>query len=375
MNLSRRNLLKLGARGAALGAARGFLPPMPPLPVVDGKESAPAARRPIISFARAISWGIRVYDEPDFDARVVDAMAQDETRPVYAELVTDSGSSYNKRWYEVEGGFVYSSLIHIVPWEYNPSVTDAGEKGFWAEVTVPYTDSRYAPTLTSAATKYRYYGGTTYKVIKSVPGRAAGEAQKSTDAGDAFDYDWWYQVEDESFPGQYYVPARHLRQIPQAEFAILSPEVDPRDKRIEIHLADKRVIAYEKNREVYVARCASGANFGGGKDFRTPPGQYRIFRKTVSQHMYGGAFGDNDYFDLPGIPWVSYFTGSGIALHGAYWHNDYGSERSHGCINLPDKDARWFFRWTTPRSLLTERYTISREFTEGTQVTVTGFNG
>ena len=124
-----------------------------------------------------------------------------------------------------------------------------------------------------------------------------------------------------------------------------------------------------------MCRCASGAKFTDTKDFRTPPGQYRVFRKTIGQHMYGGAFADNDFFDLPGIPWVSYFTGSGIAFHGAYWHNDFGSERSHGCINLVEKDARWIWRWTTPRSVLNERYTVSTEFTEGTQVTVMGFNG
>ena len=371
MKLSRRTLLKLGA----LGASHGFLPPLPPLPFVDGKEAPAPARRPIISFARAISWGIRVYDEPDFYAKVVDLMSADETRPVFAELVTDSGSSYNKRWFEVEGGYVYSSLIHIVPWEYNPSVTDAGEKGFWAEVTVPFTDSRVAPSLSAPRTKYRYYGGTTYKVIKVVPGRAAADPKNQDESKTDFDYDWWYQVEDESFPGLYFVPARHLRQVPQSEFTTLSPDVDPRDKRIEVRLRDKRVIAYEKGKEVYMARCASGALFSDGKDFRTPPGQYRVFRKTPSQHMYGGAFGDDDYFDLPGIPWVSYFTGSGIAFHGAYWHNDYGSERSHGCINLLDNDARWIYRWTTPRSEIYERYTISSTFTEGTAVTVTGFNG
>jgi len=66
--------------------------------LVDGKEGPAPARGPIISFARAISWGIRVYDAPDFYAKVMDLMSADETRPVFSELVTDSGSSYNKRW-------------------------------------------------------------------------------------------------------------------------------------------------------------------------------------------------------------------------------------------------------------------------------------
>jgi lipoprotein-anchoring transpeptidase ErfK/SrfK len=53
-------------------------------------------------------------------------------------------------------------------------------------------------------------------------------------------------------------------------------------------------------------------------------------------------------YDLPGIPWVSYITESGISFHGTYWHNDFGRPRSHGCMNLPSDAARWIYRWTNP---------------------------
>jgi lipoprotein-anchoring transpeptidase ErfK/SrfK len=59
---------------------------------------------------------------------------------------------------------------------------------------------------------------------------------------------------------------------------------------------------------------------------------------------------DNVYigYDLPGVPWVSYFTSNGVAFHGTYWHNDFGVPHSHGCINLTPEDAKWVYRWTTP---------------------------
>ena len=57
---------------------------------------------------------------------------------------------------------------------------------------------------------------------------------------------------------------------------------------------------------------------------------------------------DGNGFDLPGVPWVSYIHWTGIALHGTYWHNDFGTPRSRGCINLTPADARWLFRWTMP---------------------------
>jgi lipoprotein-anchoring transpeptidase ErfK/SrfK len=53
-------------------------------------------------------------------------------------------------------------------------------------------------------------------------------------------------------------------------------------------------------------------------------------------------------YDLPGVPWCSFFTSTGIAFHGAYWHNDFGQPRSHGCVNLPTSAAKFLYRWATP---------------------------
>jgi lipoprotein-anchoring transpeptidase ErfK/SrfK len=48
------------------------------------------------------------------------------------------------------------------------------------------------------------------------------------------------------------------------------------------------------------------------------------------------------------VPWVMYFHGD-QALHGAYWHDQFGTARSHGCVNLAPRDARWLFAWAPPR--------------------------
>jgi lipoprotein-anchoring transpeptidase ErfK/SrfK len=50
---------------------------------------------------------------------------------------------------------------------------------------------------------------------------------------------------------------------------------------------------------------------------------------------------------VPDVPWTQYFTNYGHALHGAYWHNDFGSTRSHGCVNLPLWFAEWLWNWAT----------------------------
>jgi lipoprotein-anchoring transpeptidase ErfK/SrfK len=50
---------------------------------------------------------------------------------------------------------------------------------------------------------------------------------------------------------------------------------------------------------------------------------------------------------VPDVPFVQYFTNYGHALHGAYWHNDFGNVRSHGCVNLPLPFAEWLWYWAT----------------------------
>jgi lipoprotein-anchoring transpeptidase ErfK/SrfK len=52
-------------------------------------------------------------------------------------------------------------------------------------------------------------------------------------------------------------------------------------------------------------------------------------------------------FELRDVPWIQYFA-AGYALHGAYWHDVFGTARSHGCVNLAPIDARYVFLWTDP---------------------------
>ncbi|MEP7355900.1 MAG: L,D-transpeptidase, partial [Anaerolineales bacterium] len=89
--------------------------------------------------------------------------------------------------------------------------------------------------------------------------------------------------------------------------------------------------------------------------------------KRPTRHMAGDDFAADDFFDLPGVPWVSYFHWWGVSIHGTYWHNDYGRPRSHGCVNLRPEDAKWVFRWSTPRASI---YTPETKG-DGTAVIVT----
>jgi lipoprotein-anchoring transpeptidase ErfK/SrfK len=69
-----------------------------------------------------------------------------------------------------------------------------------------------------------------------------------------------------------------------------------------------------------------------------------------AKHVSGTMDGDEEAtepFDLRDVPYIQYFH-KGYALHGAYWHDDFGKVRSHGCVNLAPRDAAWLFEWTDP---------------------------
>ncbi len=127
----------------------------------------------------------------------------------------------------------------------------------------------------------------------------------------------------------------------------LSPDVPPEQKRLEVHLEEQIVIAYEWNMPVFTSRTATGAKFSTG-DYTTSKGRHIIYSKRGSRHMAAGARSAANSYDLPGIPWISYITEDGIAFHGTYWHNDFGHPRSHGCLNLSPQAARWIYLWSNP---------------------------
>jgi lipoprotein-anchoring transpeptidase ErfK/SrfK len=65
--------------------------------------------------------------------------------------------------------------------------------------------------------------------------------------------------------------------------------------------------------------------------------------------MGDGKMTDNIHaYELPGVPWVSFFDVNGVAFHGTYWHDNFGYKMSHGCVNMLMEEAKWLYRWVLP---------------------------
>lgn len=113
------------------------------------------------------------------------------------------------------------------------------------------------------------------------------------------------------------------------------------NKKIVINTSEQMLYAYDKDILFMKTAISTGYEI-------TPTilGTFSVLTKTPSRYMQGPQPGITGYYDLPGVPWVMYFTRYGAAIHGAYWHDEFGKTQSHGCINLPPDMAQKLYEWT-----------------------------
>jgi hypothetical protein len=237
----------------------------------------------------------------------------------------------NPFWLQVEAGFIHSGDIQ--PVSFHPQVprTDI-DRTMPAEISVPVSQS-YRRLDPRPEPLYRLY----YRSVHWVKGVRVGK-----------DGTVWYVMRDPRLGLDYYAAGADLRLITPDAFTPIHPDVEPWTKRIEIRLADQRLTAYEDKEIVFETNVSAGIPGVGQTD--TPRGTFHVQVKVANAHMGNGRItADPLAYELPGVPWVSYFElQRGVALHGAFWHNDFGRARSHGCVNLRPEDALWLYRWTNP---------------------------
>ncbi len=109
------------------------------------------------------------------------------------------------------------------------------------------------------------------------------------------------------------------------------------ERRIDVDLNRQHVFAYQGDELVFEAVTSTGL-----PQYHTPIGEFKIFRRVADERMIGGTTGA-DYYDLSDVYYTQYFTARGDALHYAYWHDNFGQEMSHGCVNLTLADSKWFW--------------------------------
>ncbi|MGB3714608.1 MAG: LysM peptidoglycan-binding domain-containing protein, partial [Candidatus Promineifilaceae bacterium] len=143
-----------------------------------------------------------------------------------------------------------------------------------------------------------------------------------------------------------YIYAGQTLTIPDAGSGT-SPETNPLpiapisygERWIDVNLTTQRLTAYEEKQPVYSTAISSGL-----WPHTTVTGLFEVYVRYESQTMNGYRLG-YDYY-LPNVPYVMYFYRD-YAIHGTYWHNNFGTPMSHGCVNTPTPDAQWLYFWSS----------------------------
>jgi L,D-transpeptidase-like protein len=345
-NLSRRDFLKLSALGlgslafsphAVLARLHRGPLPLPQFPAGDFLGRVAVTPN---------FYSTELKSKPNSNETTIRNVGQDEIVVWQREVIgTDVAGRNNKTWVETPQGYIYANDLQPVRNLPNTALNalPAGKDGFWAEVTVPYVDLQLQGPAISPSVKFlqqnnqpfRMYFGQVIWVDQVVADPSGIYYRLNEAPGHGYGYGDLFFADGAGF-----------KALTEEDVAPIHPEVDAATKKILVDATAERqtLSCFEGNTEVYFCRISSGY----GEQFATPTGDQAIAWKIFSIHMAANTGSDSGY-DTMGVPWPTFFNvTAGAAIHGAFWHNDFGTRRSHGCVNVSPEDAKWIFRWSTP---------------------------
>ena len=289
--------------------------------VCDARPVLPAFSTPhyaseSILFTTTYAWiedYAPLYAEPNFGAEIVDQETEGILYTTVDAITTDAEGN---TWYQIRGKWASADSIHVV------------EESKFSGVIVNVQPERpfgwvlygYQPRSVPDAEPAESDPWVSRYTFVQVYGVAQGAD------------DWiWYDIGGGRWIKQNYVALVDASPRPEG--------VGARDFWVEVDLYGQVFAAYEGDRMVYAGLVSSGLD-----RFPTNEGLFTVWGRDLEVLMYGGEVGD-DYYYLEDVPHTMFFDKE-IALHGAYWHDDFGQKRSHGCVNMPPRDAEWVYYWS-----------------------------
>jgi lipoprotein-anchoring transpeptidase ErfK/SrfK len=166
-------------------------------------------------------------------------------------------------------------------------------------------------------------------------------------------FDEWLRY-PERHNGDWYVAADYVTLLNDPGTMTLAshPVTGTTTKSILVDRSEQKLYAYDGDELFMVATTSTGLD-----STPTPRGVFTVYQKTPSRYMQGPLpnINSDDYYDLPGVPWNLYFTEGGAVIHGAYWHDSFGTKYSHGCVNLEPAIARKVYEWAELGMTITVR--------------------
>ena len=203
--------------------------------------------------------------------------------------------------------------------------------GWWGATTSD-ANVRAGPT-TEAPVVGHLPGGNLVKVLTESPGE---DVQGSPT---------WYRIDGGRYAGGF-IHSSLIKRATQPQANTTPPSDGASSARwIVVDRAHHSLTLVDNGQPTFVTYVALGV---AGRD--TPAGTYSTWGKYRADDMTSASVADpGGYYDLPNVPDTQYYKDGGFAIHGTYWHDEFGTDQSHGCVNVTWTDGRYLFEQTLPR--------------------------
>ncbi|MGB8645329.1 MAG: LysM peptidoglycan-binding domain-containing protein [Anaerolineae bacterium] len=221
----------------------------------------------------------------------------------------------------------------------NPNFVYAGQRLLIPTSSAPASAPASAgvPSAANSAFYTVHAGDTLYSIASRYGISTAAIAQTNG----IWNYDFIYTGQVLKIPGAS-APSNPAQPtlFPPAAQATPAPAVNAPvgGKWIDVNISKQTITAFDGSTALKTVLVSTGIAV-----HPTVVGRFAIYSKYAAYNMSGGTPGV-DYYYLPNVPWTMYFY-SGYAIHGTYWHHNFGHPMSHGCVNLTIADAKWFYDW------------------------------
>lgn len=271
--------------------------------------------------------GTTLFEAPDASSKQYSNWVSGMQVTYFAEV---DGTSYkgSKRWYKV----LTSPERYVSTWSIFGTLTP----GLQDPPPLPKSGAIAFVGRLQGGANVRIGPGTSHQIVKSwgagrrvlVYNQVKGEQYEGSTT--------WYQV---AAPPEQSLFLHSSFVTKQGDITAVDKPAYP-GRWIDVDLTNQVMTAYLGSRPLLVAQTASGTNKNP-----TDKGTYPTFWRLASQRMQGDNLFASDYYNLDAVPYISYFHPSGEAIHGAYWHDNFGTQLSHGCVNVSVPIAQWILTW------------------------------
>jgi hypothetical protein len=317
-----------------------------------GRASAQEARFPLNSVV-ATTTGLNLRSQPDVSGGTVVAM------PVNARA-TIVGGPFNELWYWLDyngaRGYASRKYLVLVDDKYTPVSTETPAASATAQASpsatgqgqTPQPNGSATPDIPTPPTKGDYTGlwlGELSQAgkVRSGPGLDkpgvknwwVGRRVLLYETAQDSKGGWWYRV-SEPPEAPMWVHSSLVRKVAAVKFEGAKFP----GRWVNVNLTQQIVTAYDGGKPVMVTLASTGK-----KKHETNVGIQKIYWRLPKQTMEGGNLASGDYYKLKDVPFPQYFNPTGEALHGTFWHDNFGRPMSHGCVNMSTPIAGWFYGW------------------------------